>query len=118
MSQQYIEVELDGKTRLLRFDYNTVCDIEERFGKGIAAIFTQEQVGFNVVRLFYWAGLKWKDRGLTVDRVGQMLHSEIAGGQKLDELLQPIMRALKQSKLLGEAKDDEDEGNEQSGPIE
>jgi hypothetical protein len=112
MSQQYLEVELDGKPRLLRFDFNSICEIEERFGKGIARIFSEEQVGFNVIRLFYWAGLKWKDRGLTVDRVGQMLHTDVAAGRSLDELLKPIMQALKLSKVLGNTKEDEDdEGN-------
>ena len=107
MSQQFIEVELGGKVRLLRFDYNAVCDIEQQFGKGIASIFSQEQIGFNVVRLFYWAGLKWKDQGLTTQRVCQLLQEEMENGSDLNALVEPIMKALKQSKLLGESGNDE-----------
>ncbi|MFK7695407.1 hypothetical protein [Paenibacillus sp. HJGM_3] len=119
MSQQYVEVELGGSTRQLRFDFNAICDIEEKFGKGVAAIFSEEQIGFNLVRLFYWAGLKWRDRGLTVERVGQMLYKEIEAGQNLNDLLQPIMKALKQSRVLGEMKEASgDEGNGQSGTVE
>lgn len=110
MSQQYIEIELAGKTRLLRFDYNAVCDIEEKYGKGIGAILNTEQVGLRVLRVFYWAALKWKDQGLTLDRVGQMLQTEIAeNGSDVKTLFEPVLKALKQSKVLGEVKDEEGE---------
>lgn len=110
MSQQYIEIELDGKTRLLRFDYNAVCDVEEKFGKGIGSILNTEQVGLRVLRVFYWAALRWKDQGLTLERVGQMLQKEIAeNGTELKALFEPVLKALKQSKVLGDVKNDEED---------
>lgn len=116
MSQQYVEVELGGKARLLRYDYNAVCDIEEQLGMGVGAVFTQQQAGFRVVRVLYWAGLKWKEQGITLQRVGQMLQDEMANnGTTILDLLKPVMKALKKSKTLGEMKDvegNEDEGNE------
>lgn len=119
MSQQYIEVELAGKTRLLRIDYNAVCEIEEKFGKGVHAVLSSEQIGLRALRIFYWAALKWKDPGLTLDRVGQMLHKEITeNGANLSTLFEPVMNALKQSKILGNAEEEaeSEEGNAESGP--
>lgn len=98
----YKAVELDGKEYLLKFDYNSACDLEDIFGKGVAAILTEEQIGFRLVRAFYWAGLKWKMHGLTIDNVGRMLGKEIQENDKsIMDLMEPVMDALKKSKLLG-----------------
>jgi O-phosphoseryl-tRNA(Cys) synthetase len=106
----YKKVELNGKEYLLKFDYNSQCDLEEIFGKGIAAILNEEQIGFRLVRAFYWAGLKWKEKGITLDRVGNMLGKEIQENDKnIMELMEPVMDALKKSKLLGTAKDEDEE---------
>jgi hypothetical protein len=110
--KSYVEVELGGENKLLKFDYNAVADIEEKFGKGIVAVFKEENVGFNTVRLFYWAGLKWKDPGLTVQRVGGLLGDKLAAGGNIGELMEPIVKALKASRLLGDMErgEGEDEG--------
>jgi hypothetical protein len=114
MSQQYVEIELDGKARLLRFDFNTVSELEERLGRGIIGVLTKEQVGFNMTRSLYWAGLKWKDRGLTVERTGQMLQKEVENGKSLNDLMEPVVNALMKSGLLG--KIDENEESEDEDP--
>lgn len=114
----YKKVTLDGKEHLVKFDYNAACDLEDMFGKGIAGILTEEQVGFKLVRAFYWAGLKWKLHGLTIEKVGQMLGKEIQEhGSNVGELMEPIMEALKESKLLG-SKADVDEDDEETEAIE
>lgn len=113
MSQQYVEIELDGKTRLLRFDFNTVSELEERLGKGIIGVLTKEQVGFNMTRALYWAGLKWKDRGLTIERTGQMLQKEVEKGKSLIDLMEPIVNALVKSGLLGKVDDEDTEEDEE-----
>lgn len=106
----YKTVELNGKEYLIKFDYNAVCDLEEIFNKGIAGILKEEQVGFRLVKVFYWAGLKWKIPGLTMDRVGNMLGKEIQeNGKNVAELMAPVMKALQQSKLLGTKKADSDD---------
>lgn len=119
MSQQYLEIELDGKTHLLRFDFNSVCDVEERLGRGIIATLTKEQIGFNMTRVLYWAGLKWKDRGLTVERAGQLLMKEVEKGKSLNDLMVPVINALMKSGLLGKLdedseNDESEEGNDES----
>ena len=113
MSQQYVEIELDGKTRLLRFDFNTVSELEERLGKGIIGVLTKEQVGFNMTRALYWAGLKWKDRGLTIERTGQMLQKEVEKGKSLNDLMEPVVNALMKSGLLGKVDEDTEEDEEE-----
>lgn len=111
----YKKVELDGKEYLLKFDYNAACDLEEYFGKGIAAILHEEQVGFRLVRGFYWAGLKWKQHGLTLDQVGKMLGKELQeNGKDIGELMKPVMEALKKSKLLGSKAAEDDENDEET----
>lgn len=103
----YTKVELDGKEYLLKYDYNAACDLEEIFGKGIAGILREEQIGFKLVRAFYWAGLKWKAPGLTIERVGNLLGKEIQeNGKTITDLMEPVMEALRKSKLLGGKKDD------------
>lgn len=106
----YTEVTFGDQVKQLRFDFNAIADLEEKFGKGIAVIVSEEQVGFRALRLFYWAGLKHKDPGLTVQRVGQMLQKKIAEeGETVDSLFVPVMKSLEKSGLLKTKKTDEDE---------
>lgn len=106
----YVEVTFGDKTKLLRYDFNSIADLEEKFGKGIAVIVSEEQVGFRALRLFYWAGLKWKDPGITVQRVGQMLQKKMTDeGETVDALFVPVMKALEKSGLLKTKPSEEDE---------
>jgi len=112
----YVEVELGGKTRLLKYDFNAICEIEERTGKGVAAIFSEQSVGFNTIRLFLWAGLKWKLPGLQPQQVGQWLQQEAEQGRQPMEFMQPILIALKRAKILREVTPDDLEKNSISSP--
>jgi hypothetical protein len=105
---RYIEIELDGKVKQLRYDFNAIADMEERMGKGVGAIFNEQNVGFNTLRLFYWAGLKWKDKGITVERAGDMLQKEIENGSDIGELMEPVLKALKLSGVMGKSQDEEE----------
>ena len=114
---QGVNVELNGETKLLRYNINNASDLEEYFGKGIKGILNEEQIGFRLVRAFYWAGLRHgRDRGLTMEKVGQMLMEKVDNGEGLDELMNPVLKALDRSGLLGkdvkltQDDDEEDEG--------
>ncbi|AGK52034.1 hypothetical protein [Bacillus sp. 1NLA3E] len=114
----YVEVHFGGKQRLLKYDVNSACDLEDHFGKGVPAILNEEQIGFRLCRGFYWAGLKWKEHGLTIQRVGLMLNKEIQEeGKTIMDMMEPVMDALKKSRLLNAPKDEFDEqdavGNEE-----
>lgn len=101
MSKPYIDVEFNGQNKPLRFDINAIADIEEYFGKGISKIFSEDQVGFSTVRAFYWAGLKWKDRGLTIERAGTLVQTKIKDGETIETLMVPVLKAMQLSGLLG-----------------
>lgn len=107
--KRYIEVELAGQTRLLKFDYNAICDIEEKYGKGVAALFSESAAGLSTIRVLYWGALKWKDKGVTLERVGQMLAAELDAGRTVEDLTRDIMRCLKASRVLGSQSAAEDE---------
>jgi len=114
--RSFVEVELGGKTRLLKYDFNAICEIEERTGKGVAAIFSEQSVGFNTIRLFLWAGLKWKIPGLQPQQVGQWLQQEAEQGRQPMEFMQPILIALKRAKILREVTPDELKKNSIGSP--
>ena len=126
------EVTLNGEVVLLKFDFNAVCDLEDYFNKGIVAILNEEQIGFKLIRALYWAGLKWKNKTLTIEVMGRMIQKHLNDNPDADvmQLMKPAMDALKASRLLGTNKkgefDEEDfdeesqenEENEGQGPNE
>lgn len=100
MSQRYVDVEFSGEVKQLRFDFNSATELEEAFGMGIMAILQQHNIGFRALRIFYWAGLKWRDKGLTLQRTGMLLQEKIEDGETIITLFDPVMKALKLSKLI------------------
>lgn len=94
--QGYAEVEFGGEVKLLRFDFNAMADLEEHFDKGISAIMGEERIGFSTIRALYWAGLKWKMKGLTIAHVGDMLTDKMDDEDiSFTELMDPITKAIK-----------------------
>lgn|SRR5690606_12688582 len=109
--KRYVEVELGGAVRKLRYDFNAIVELEEYFNKGIGAILNEEQVGFRVIRAMYWAGVRAFNKKVTIDQVGNWLQEEIENGKGIEELFEPITKALQVSGLLGDledAKEDEE----------
>ena len=102
-----VPIEINGEEKKLRFDVNAVSDIEEYFGKGIGVIFSEEQVGFRTIRAFFWAGLKWRDRGLTIERAGKFVQALIDQGESIETMMKPIMKALQMSGVMGKEELDE-----------
>ncbi|AKU43354.1 tape measure chaperone [Bacillus phage Silence] len=101
----YVKVKLAGEDRYLKFDVNAACELEEMFDKGIAGILREEQIGFKLVRAFYYIGLKWKYKNLTLENTGLVLQKEIEeGNSSLPDLMKPVMDALTKSRLLGSPK--------------
>jgi hypothetical protein len=101
-----ISIELSGKERNLRYDYNSVCDLEERANKGIIQLMN-EQAGLNVLRLLLWAGLKHENKGLTVDMVGLWIQKYLDDGMSMDALFEKCITALAKSGILGKQKAEE-----------
>lgn len=107
--QGFIEVEFNGENKLLRFDFNALADLEDHFNIGIANIMSEQRIGFSTIRALYWAGLKWKDKGLTLERAGAMIQNKMNDGANFEELLEPIVKALQASGLMGKKENTEDE---------
>lgn len=106
------EVELGGKSRRFRFDFNAIADVEAKAGLGVAAMFGEDRVGFHPVRMLVWGGLKWQEHGLTIERAGQFVQDYINGGGTLADLMSRIHDALEASGLLVfEGVEEGEEGN-------
>lgn len=85
---------IDGEQKIFRLDFNAIADLEALLGKGIGALMSEENLGFNVIRAFYWAGLKSKEKGFTVQRAGSFVQRELAGGREMEDLMVPVTEAL------------------------
>lgn len=70
VGEEMIPITLD-KVRHLRFTPNAIADAEEVMGKNLIAIVTEG--GVRATRALLWAGLKWEDRSLTLEKVGVLM---------------------------------------------
>lgn len=100
-----VRIELDGKDRYLKFDFNAMSDFEQV--TGFSLFQSMQNMGIGTIRALYWAGLKHKDRGLTLERTGKMLSKEFENGAQLDDLIKPIMEALEESGIIPKGTSDE-----------
>lgn len=100
----YVEVELGGKNRKIKYGYNAIADLEVKAGMSLNSIVSDEQMGFNSIRLLLWAGLKGEDRGLTLDRVGMFIEGYMEDGGDLAEIAKLCIEALQKTKMFGNLK--------------
>lgn len=111
---------IDGKQKALRLDFNAIADLEALLGMGIGSLVSDENVGFNIIRGFYWAGLKWKERGLTVEQAGNFIQNEINGGRSFEDLMVPVTEAMIASGIIDrvevEGEEEVDEVDEEEDP--
>ena len=104
------DIEIGGKNKRLRYDFNAVADIEEKSGKGLGSLFSEQNIGLYSIRLLLWGGLKWEDPGLTIQRTGQLIQQFIEDGNTLENLMPYIEEAINKSGLFsGESKNVETE---------
>lgn len=85
-------VELDGKTKELRYDFNAMMKYEQMVGTGFQQSFSN--LGYTTLMAMYTAGLSHKDKGITPQRVAKMLQKELQNGKTQDELYAPAMEAF------------------------
>ena len=105
----YVSIDMD-KPRQLRYDFNAIADIEERAGLGIMAMFNEQVVGFNTIRLLVWGGIKWAERGFTTEQAGKSIMAYLEKGNSLETLTNKIMLALQKSGVA-EFKIEDETGN-------
>src|SRR5690606_18855848 len=85
--------------RRLRFDINALADAEMQLGMGLGR-FMQQEATFAVLRVLLWAGLKWQDRRMTLERAGTILQQHIAGGGGLEAAGTTVTEAIMTSGLF------------------
>lgn len=68
-----VEIELGGKTRKLRLDFNALALIEERTGKTISDMGDWKSLSAKHMRSMIWAALVHEDESITEKQVGSWL---------------------------------------------
>lgn len=102
-------IELGGKDRTIRFDYNALADLEQATGSSIQKLFSDtENIGFNFIRSLVWAGLKANDPGLTIQRTGLLITRAIEEGTSLESITKTFLTELSNSAIMRKK---EDSGN-------
>lgn len=114
----FVKVELNDKEYLLKYDFNSVADLEEHFKAGIGEILSERRMGFNVLRVFYYIGLRWKTKGLTIPKTGEILGDYLAEGGTFDYLTEKMQEALEKAKIISmkEVDDESEEDEEEVDP--
>ena len=94
-------IELGGKNRKIRFDYNALADLEQGLGQPIQKYFADvSNIGFNFLRILVWAGLKSSDPGLTIQRAGMFINQALEEGMDLDTLTKTFLEALHENQAF------------------
>jgi hypothetical protein len=101
------EKGLEEKKRYFRFDINALADFEQEVGMGFSQLMSSRAV-FAATRALTWAGLKWQDRALTIQSVGELIQGYVTAGGSIDQVLGAAMRAAMDQGALGKAKPDDD----------
>jgi hypothetical protein len=121
MSRDFVYIDIDGKERKFRFDFNAVADVEDALGKDINEIFQEGKgMGLRTIRALMWAGLKGSEKGLTVARTGAIINDFLAEGGSVETLSEFIDKGLRASYLFRSVAQDEQkeeaETEEESDP--
>jgi hypothetical protein len=68
----FVEVELGGKVRNLRYTMNALAEIEDQLGVPLAEMENVKMTMKNI-RVILWAGLIHEDKELTQEDVGELV---------------------------------------------
>ena len=107
-----ILVNLSGKEFEIRFDYNSICAIEEKTGKAAQTLFNTEISNFCTIRAFLWGGLRHANKEMSLEKAGTLIQNWIKDGKEIEDLAFEIGRALAESEVFGKSKDDSEDETE------
>jgi len=94
-------IEINNKEYKLRYDFNAVCEIEEKSGKSIMHIASTENMGVSTIRLLLWGGLKHNNEGMTVKQAGELIQEYMNADGELENLVTKITEAITESGAFG-----------------
>ena len=96
MASKIVVVNLD-KERHLRFNLNALVLLEKETGRSMSDLVPDEKTGKNgfdmeMLRALLYAGLKWEDKDLTIDAVGDMIDFDNMNevSEKLGEAMEGV----------------------------
>lgn len=110
-------INLNNQDMEIKYTVNEICTLEEKTGKGLMALIAQDNMGFNIIRLLLWAGLKHKQQHLIPETVGNWLQIYLNNKNSLVEVMDKITKALKESGVLGDSEDNENNNSNIVGEI-
>ena len=84
----------------LKYDFNSIAEIEDKAGKTIGAIFTSGNVGFNTMRLLVWGGMLASRPRITLQQAGELIGEYVAEGGTLAGLDEIITNKMVESGLF------------------
>lgn len=101
MSQvAYVKIQVGEEEKLLKFDYNAVADLEDMYDTGLFELLDEKKMGLRTIRALYWAGLKWKEPKMSLAKAGNIVEQMLVDGVDLEDLTQPIFKALQKAKFI------------------
>lgn len=84
-------LDLD-KPRELRFGFKAIREIRNKFGE--RSVESLLNIKWDEVPILVWAGLKWEDKQLTVDRIEDLLDAAIPAKYTIVEITKTVVDAF------------------------
>ena len=112
---EFVEKGVETNPRRLRFDFNALADFEQINGMGLGQLLSMKAV-FGTTRAMLWAGCKWDDPTLTLEKAGDLMGEYIRSGGGIDTILGKCFEAAIEQGAIGTTpkkdESDDDSGNE------
>lgn len=74
--KKIISIEAD-KNRHLKFGMNALIQLEKELGKPITSMADENEFKLEDLRTMIYVGLKWEDKNLTMEQVGDIMDEAI-----------------------------------------
>lgn len=90
-------IELGGRTLVLWYTLNSLCEIEDRAGMSLDRLMNRQ---FSATRLMLWAGLRRCQPELSVWDVGELIGEAILQGDSLERIIDLCALGLRDAGLI------------------
>lgn len=89
-----VEIYLGGSKKMVKFDFNAICDLEEYFDRPAMKIFDLKKgVAFREIRGTLWVGLKRHHEDVDIEDVGDWIQDAAQEG-RLEQVSEQLGEAL------------------------
>ena len=93
-------VEIGGKSVRLRYTVNSMCAVEDAAGGALDEVFERQ---FTAARLLLWGGMLDGCPGMTLNEAGELVGRHLAGGGKLEEIVEYCAEGLRRAGFFAAA---------------